>query len=163
MKAIPGDTWFPGRGGGLRWDWGFPNLLQIDIKRGLLLLFPLSRYNTILSHLWLWRQDQPSTYWNEKKTRNSLKFLLYSLLGELLSMMDAISCLSAFTDLCFLPETSFDRQTAVWVRWSNRQNRQRRRRKLQRYGTLTNSQIWPNDTSFGNGSYSEWCAKLTSF
>ena len=50
--------------------------------------------------------------------------------------MDAISCLSAFTDLCFLPETSFDRQGArVWVRWSSRRNRQRRRRKLQRYDT----------------------------
>ena len=83
---------------------------------------------------------------------------------RLLSTMDAISCLSAFTDLCFLPETSFDRQGArVWVRWSSRQNRQRRRRKLQRYDTLTNSQIWPNDISFGDGSYSEWCAKLTSF
>ena len=135
MKAIPGDTWFSGRGWGLRWDWGFPNLpnsLQIIIKRGLRLLFFLSRYNTILSHLWLWRQDQPSTYWNEKATHNSLTFFSTVCLERLLSTMDAISCLSAFTDLCFLPETSFDRQGAVWVQWSSRQNRQRRRRKLQR-------------------------------
>ena len=167
MKAIPGDTWFSGRGWGLRWDWGFPNLpnsLQIIIKRGLRLLFLLSRCNTILSHLWLWRQDQPSTYWNEKATHNSLTFFSTVCLERLLSTMDAISCLSAFTDLCFLPETSFDRQGArVWVRWSSRQNRQRRRRKLQRYDTLTNSQIWPNDIYFGDGSYSEWYAKSTSF
>ena len=52
-----------------------------------------------------------------------------------LSTMDAISCLSAFTDLCFLPETSFDRQAAVWVQWSSRPIQQRRRRKLQRYDT----------------------------
>ena len=82
---------------------------------------------------------------------------------RLLSTMNAIWCLSAFTDLCFLPETSFDRQGAVWVQWSSRRNRQRRRRKLQRYDTVTNSQIWPNDISFWDGSYSEWYAKSTSF
>ena len=163
MKAIPGDTWFPGRGGGLRWDWGFPNPLQINRKRGLRLLycpspgtiqyFPTCDCEDKTSHLHTGTKKRPTIVWF---------FLSRVCLERLLSTMDAILCCKCIywfvfssRDLTWLTEccmSAMEQQTEP--------TEEEKKASEVLNGTVTNSQIEPHDISFGKGSDESSCSSI---